>query len=291
MTSGFDFKGGHFEDRGINSSGSLITVPTHRHQVSLDYVRIELGAQYAVNRNWALWFRLPYEIKDQKVNLELVDPATAAEQQAMLRNMNLHHRDGTYAGLSDLMLLAAYRKPDLFVKGDSFKLAFGASLPTGATEEDPFKLGAAGQEHLHIQFGTGTLDPLLELYYNVPISESVSLDTYATGRFPIYENSKTYRGSIEITSGLGIRYKPTEWLSLHSKFSMFYQNFAHWDGSIDENSGLISTLALIGASVRPWERTILSLDIMYPIFQETLLDEGDAFEMGPTFRLGVTRSF
>ena len=100
------------------------------------------------------------------------------------------------------MVLVTHRKQGVFREGDSLSLSLGTTLPTGKTEEDPFELGDSGLKHLHIQFGTGTFDPLLELNYSMPVAGKLGLGAYALGRFPAYENSKTYQGPMEITSGV-----------------------------------------------------------------------------------------
>ena len=88
---GFDFEGGHDETKGQDLAGNEITVPLHRHDVSLDFTRIELEAEYTFKKNWSALLRVPYEIKEQEASIDLVTPATLAEQQAMDRRMNLHH--------------------------------------------------------------------------------------------------------------------------------------------------------------------------------------------------------
>ena len=279
---GFSFEGGHDVDDGV--------LPLHRHEVSLDYSRIELETEYAFAPRWSAILRVPYEIKDQNAQIVLVGSAGQSERDAMQDNMDLHHRNETYAEISDLMLLATYRKSNLIRDGDSLKIGFGTSLPTGATEVDPFKAGAAGNQHLHIQFGTGTFDPLLELNYNIPLTKRFSVSGYALGRFPLYENSKNYRGPLEVTTGLYGGYSLTDWLNLHTNLMVYYQSFAHWDGLRDENSGLVATSGMLGATATIWKKTRVGLDIRLPFTQRTLGD-GDAFEQGLTFLFSVSQSW
>ena len=266
------------------------TVPLHRHEVSIDYTRVELEADYTFTHDWDAVLRVPYEIKAQDARVDLVGSATIAQQEAAARNFNIHHQDETHTSLGDLMLLAAHRKSNLFRDGDWLKVAFGTSVPTGTTEEDPFKAGDRGEEHLHIQFGTGTFDPLLELNYRTPLSPRFSLSGYALGRAPLYENSKTYQGPPEITSGLLVGYRPRDRLFLHLNGTLYYQGFAHWDGVRDESSGLVATSAMVGVTVGLTPGTSLGFDVRYPVSQRTL-QEGDAFEQGPTFLFTISRLF
>ena len=163
--------------------------------------------------------------------------------------------------------------------------------PTGKTEEDPFKLGSAGQEHLHIQFGTGTFDPLAELHYGTPLFGDFSLSASVRGQFPLYQNNKTYRGSVELTSMAEVGYRVSDWLKLHTSYLGFFQSYAHWDGERDINSGLILNAALVGATVNPGYGVPLRMNVMFPFHRRTLSDEGDAFELGPTVSLTASRSF
>ena len=89
--NGFDFEGGHFEDNGIDPNGQLVDVPLHKHEVSLDFTRLEFEFNYTFQENWDVWVRLPYESKRRSASIELVEPADAAEQEAMRRNQEIHH--------------------------------------------------------------------------------------------------------------------------------------------------------------------------------------------------------
>lgn len=291
VTSGFNLEGGHDELHGLDANGNLIDVPLHRHAVSLDFTRIETEVQHTLADGWDVWLRVPYDIKDQSVSIELVDPATQAEQEAMERNSFIHHRDDTYRGISDLKLLGAHWRSSAFRSGDAFELALGTSIPVGKTEPDPIMAGDAGEEHLHIQFGSGTFDPLLELYYATAVSSGIVLRGFGLGRFPFYQNDKTYRGPIEVSSGLSIeQHDVFATISLRAVYSFFYQGYAYWDGERDPNTGLLSNSVVLGATSDVGWRTSLGVAVRYPFAQRTLSSEGDTFEQGPTFLLTIMRS-
>ncbi len=289
--SGFDFEGGHLSTQGTAPDGQLVTVPLYKHQVSLDFTRLEFEYGYTFKQNWDVWFRLPYEIKRRVASIDLVDPASVAEEAAMERNKAIHHDRRTLTGPSDFKLLFAHRKLNLLREGDGLDIAFGTSLPTGATQEDPFKAGDAGLEHEHIQFGTGTFDPLIELYYTAPLSSSLTLGAFGVGRLPLYENSKTYQGPMELTSGVTLLYGVNSRVILQSSLTGYYQDFAHWDGVRDINSGLRSLNGRVGATFITKRGTALGLAVRQPIAQETLDKEGDTFEQGPSFLFYVSHSF
>lgn len=73
---------------------------------------------------------------------------------------DLHHRNETLAGTGDPWLMLHAARP-----GGAWTLGAraGVSLPLGDTVANPFDLGRRGLRHQHVQFGTGTWDPLLGL--------------------------------------------------------------------------------------------------------------------------------
>lgn len=284
MLSGKDFEGGHFASRGISEGREPIAVPVHRHEVSLDYTRIELELQYTVTANWDLIARIPWEQKAQTSSVVTVAPITEREHEAMQRNMNLHHRSETYEGVSDLMFLAQRRVSR--TEDELLTLGLGLTAPTGRTEENPFRLGEAGVEHLHIQFGTGTVDPLLEAGYRRRIGQRVTAGGYLAARLPLYENDRGFQGPPEVTAVVTASHRLLEIVSVRGELGAFYQDFAYWDGVRDENTGLVSTVAGIGTSI-VLRKLMIGVDLRFPISQRTLT-EGDAFEQGPTILINLS---
>ena len=270
---GRNFEGGHFSREGNAADGTLVAVPLHRHEVSLDITRVELELRYTVAPAWDLVARIPWEEKSQDASITLVDPASDAERAAMIQNMNLHHRTATYRGLGDLMFLARRR-------GERFRLAFGATAPTGRTVENPYALGDRELEHVHIQFGTGTVDPLVEVGWLAPLGERLSARVHAGGRFPFYENSRGFRAPVEVSAGASLtRFIGERW-HVRAEASAYSQRYGYWDGVRDENTGLFATAATIGGGVLV-RGVQAHADVRVPISQRTL-NEGDAFEQGPT---------
>lgn len=254
-------------------------------------MRYELVSAYSFAESWDAWLRAPYDVKERTANVELVDPATPAEVAAMQRNLDIHHPTETLEGFSDFSLLLAKKTEDTLRDGDLLAVAFGTSIPVGKTEENPYVLGDSGLPHEHIQFGTGSFDPLLEFYYFAPVSGRVSMSANALGKFPLYENDKGYQGPVEVSSGLSLAVAPTDRLSLRVGWSFFYQGYAQWDGTRDINSGLLSHGAVGGASYKVADGTYLSFDVRVPVSQETLSDDGDTFELGTVAQLGLSYSF
>ena len=122
------------------------------------------------------------------------------------------------------------------------------------------------------------------------------------GKFPFYENSKTYRGSRELTYTAGLNYRLNDWFSFQSGYLGNYKSFAYWAGDIDKNTGLLFGMASFGASIRTPYNVPLSLTVMLPLHQKTLYNdtdalrdgkyqERDAFEFGPLVSLTALYAF
>lgn len=291
VTNGFDYQGGHPHNEGLSPNGQEIIVPLHEHIVELDFVRTGLSLEYTFKTNWTVWLRVPFDIKMQTASINYLEPVTQYQQEAILRKRDIHHRTETYTGISDFRLLVAHRINGFLSKKGRLDLAFGTSLPIGKTEKDPLAAGETGEKHLHIQFGTGTFDPLFELHYAMGLTDKLSLALFTINKVSLYQNSKKYQGPFETTSGFSFGYRATDWLIPRLTFANFTQTWAKWDGKNDPNSGLISynlTANLIfklknGLAITPGYR--------HPVAQQTLSDEGDTFEYGPTFLLNISHKF
>ncbi len=302
MMRWFDAQGGHLETKGVSANGKVIDVPLHRHHVNLNIFRIDVGLKYQLSSEWVLEANIPYETKTQEATLEEIDPVTPADWEAIIRNRDNHHRNETYIGFADVDLFLGYRMPGLLRENDFLIARVGTTIPFGKTEEDPWQLGNAGLEHLHIQFGTGTFNPLVDLYYSLPIYKELKASASIRGKLPFYENSKTYRGSREVTYTGGLSYRVSDWLTFQAGYLGFYQSYALWAGERDINTGLRFSMASFGASVvTPYELP-LSLSVMLPLNQETLYDdtdallgdvyeESDAFKFGPLISLTLLYGF
>ena len=276
---GSDFDGGHFSRNGNTPSGAAVPVPLYRHETSLDYLRLELGLQYTLAPHWDVIARIPWEQKDQQSSIGFIEAATDAERAAMQRNVDLHHRTTTLRGLADLMLLGRRRF-------SRFNIAFGTTIPTGSTVDDPYALGDRGVEHQHIQFGTGTFDPLVEASYLQPLSERLTAGVSLNARVPLYENRRGFRAPPDGSLSVHLSRRFNDRLQARLEGTAFAQGYGSWDGLRDENTGLVATSIAAGASM-PAGDLSLSADVRFPLAQRTL-DEGDAFTQGPTFIVSIS---
>lgn len=308
MMRWYDAQGGHFEDEGIfvdtNGNRRIDTVPQHRHHVNLNIYRVDIGLKYLLGPQWILEANLPYESKVQEATVERIEGVEYTQEQwdAIVENGRIHHRNETYTGLTDSEFLIGYYRLGVLIEKDYFMGRFGMSIPFGKTEEDPWKLGEKGEEHLHIQFGTGTFNPIIDLHYSIPVYKGLATRASLRTKLPFYENSKTYRGSNELTYSAGLNYRLNKWVSFQAGYLGIYQSFAHWDGEIDKNTGLHFGMASMGTSISTPFNVPFSVSLLLPLHQKTLYDdtdaldvikfeESDAFEFGPLVSVTVLYSF
>jgi len=291
VTNGFDYQGGHPNAFGRDPDGKEINVPLHDHVVELDFVRTELSLEYTFKTNWTVWLRVPYDIKIQTASINYLEPVTQYEREAILRNRDNHHRNETYTGISDFPLLLARRINGFLSKKGRLDIALGTSLPLGRTEKNPLIAGKEGEQHLHIQFGSGTFNPLLEFHYVIGLTKRVSLALYSINKLPFYQNNKNYMAAMETTSGIGLGYRVANWLFIRTTFANFSQSQAKWDGIKDPNSGLISFNTTANLTFKLKNGLAITPGYRFPLSQQTLSDEGDTFTYGSTFVLNVSYLF
>lgn len=271
-------------------------VTEHRHEVKLDVVRFDIGFKYQINSHFQLDALLPYEIKDQNANIGGLDKIDDEEmRRKILLYQEIHHRDETYRGFSDMDLLLGYYRHTTFLNNDMLFVKVGTTIPLGKIEDNPWTLGDKGMEHLHIQFGTGTFNPIADLNYSFPIYAGLRANASLRGKYPFYENRKKYLGSKDITYTAGLNYRVNDWLSFQTSYLGLYQSYAYWSGEMDINTGLRFSMASFGTSIATPYNVPLSITLMLPIQQETLYDDSasgnDAFKLGSLVSVRALYSF
>ena len=271
-------------------------VSEHRHEVKLNVVRFDIGFKYQLSSQLQLDAMLPYEIKDQDANIGGLDKIDDPEmRRKILLYQEIHHRDETYRGFSDMDLLLGYYRHGILLNDDMLTAKIGTTIPLGKIEDNPWILGEKGMEHLHIQFGTGTFNPIADIRYSFPVYGGLRANASVRGKYPFYENNREYLGSKDITYTAGLNYRATGWLSFQTSYLGLYQSYAYWAGEKDINTGLRFSMASFGTSIVTPYNVPLSITFMLPIQQETLYDDSasgnDAFKLGSLVSVRALYSF
>jgi hypothetical protein len=283
--------GGHPETDGITADGKVIEVSEHRHRVELDLTRYEIGLSHTFNETWDAFLRAPYFIKDQRAEVEFDRDTPADERAAAIRNGEYHHRSATYEGWSDFELGLGWRKRGLLGEKSVFRFSLGTTLPVGEYEkDDPLRAGEDGREHLHIQFGNGTFDPLIDFYLGLPMSEKWALSLYGKGRFPLYENDAGYFPGIEAALLPRITFLPTKDLSFSTGLAANYYGYSEWNGVRDPNSGQFTLNAALGAGWKVNEHLSASVSVLLPVYTKTFIGE-DSLDPSPVFSTSISWVF
>jgi hypothetical protein len=176
---------------------------------------------------------------------------------------DIHHRNETLNGLGDPWLLLHGAR-----SAGSWTLSAraGASLPLGRTEPNPFALGREGLPHQHIQFGTGTVDPMLGLGAGRRFG-ATTLELSALGRFPVATNGHGYRAgdrylvTLESTRKLAPRWFAGAGLQLAR------EETETWDGLIEEEGNLGRTDVLLALAITHGAgKAGLTLGVQVPLY-------------------------
>jgi len=276
---------------GLTSSGSLVSSPLHRHQVDIDIHRAELAISHMFANEVDLQLRIPYFIKDQTSSIEFLEQATAEQSANARRNSDIHHRTERYEGFGDAEFTVGWRSYGLLTDDDTLRIGLGLTIPFGSTEENPWRPEEAGLEHLHIQFGNGTVDPIIDLYYGHAFNDRWAASLFAKTRLPFYENSKGYQGSIEAVISPGIQFRPSPRLSLSGGLTGNYLGRSQWsETGTDPNSGAFLAYASLGAGYIFGDAVTGSLSVNVPIYSD-LFGEEDGLDAAPIISLSISRQF
>lgn len=290
MTNGLE--GGHPDFDGLTADRELIEVAEHRHQVELDVYRFEAAISRTFGEQWDAVLRIPYFIKEQTADIAFPSHGSEAEREAAQRNNDIHHRTETYTGFSDLELTAGWRTKDVLgIKDSAFRLGFGFTIPAGETQPDPWEAGDEGREHLHILFGNGTVDPLLDVYLGIPLSQHWGVSLFAKARLPFYENDHGYRGAPEVIAVPRVTWLPHKKWSLSAGAAFSYQGYSEWPSGRDENSGQFTAYATVSAGWKITDKATASLSALIPVYDKMFQSEEDQMEAAPSFSLSLAYSF
>jgi hypothetical protein len=123
----------------------------------------------------------------------------------------------------------------------------GLTLPVGRTEPDPFALGDLGLPHQHIQFGTGTWDPIVGAAAGRRFGE-VAFTVSALARFILAENSHRYQaGHRYYAEATASRRLAGAW-SGRLGFIAAREQAERWDGRVRTDEGNIGRTDLLLAA-------------------------------------------
>lgn len=158
----------------------------------------------------------------------------------------IHHRSETLVGLTDPWLGLRLSGAPL---GLEAAVRLGATLPLGATVENPFRLGRAGEAHQHTQFGTGTVDPFAEALLQRRAGRFI-VGGWLLGKASLYANRHGYQAGALLTGG--VRASSDLWLP-RWQFQLgalcYHEEPERWSGVIETEGNLGRTDLMLETSV------------------------------------------
>jgi thiol-disulfide isomerase/thioredoxin len=256
-----------------------------RYDTSFVVADARLTAEYTLSKWIAVSAALPYRVID--IDVARFDPATG---MPIMGAGSIHARTETLKGLGDLQLLA---HSAIETHGFRVHARVGATVPTGGTvDEDPFLLGQIGQEHQHVQLGTGTIVPFLGVEAQRAVGAGLTVGGFALTYLSLYENhhgyqaGKRFSGGLSASSQLGL----AKW-SFNLGADVHGETAERWNGltyTDEGNSGRVDVLVGGGVAFRPAPGWAIAGEIKVPAYSHRV---GNQVEYTLLAGLGVIGTF
>ena len=158
---------------------------------------------------------------------------------------DIHHRDETLIGPGDSWLTAVGGRR---LGSWSVAARAGVSIPIGKTEANPFDLGRRGLPHQHIQFGTGTWDPLAGAAMARRFGDVIT-SVSALARVPVSSNRHDYRAGRRLQlSAMGDRHITGPWRA-QAGIDYAHETAETWAGRIEDEGNLGRSDLLLSTGV------------------------------------------
>lgn len=249
-------------------------IPPHMHHVRLALTHSDVTVDRGLTTNTQLSLRLPYDVKEMRVKYTMLDG-----QPFIPPYGDIHHRNETLRGVSDASLTLAWTPRTDFLFGA------GTTLPIGHTVADPVALGKLGLKHEHIQFGSGTFQPIVSAQWN------------RGGKVPFFFRLEDRLSLFESGGG----YRPPNTFSWVSGPSMMmgrfviapsltgqYQTIGRWHGAVDEGTGFQNGGVQLQIAA-PVDGLMFMPGVYHELWSHG--SGGQTFRQGTTWSFAVTRRF
>jgi hypothetical protein len=259
--------------------------PPQLHDQTLYVTELRPIFEYQVLEILGLELQVPLRLSATNVVYRRLD-RTAFEPDYE----NIHHRNETLVGLGDSWVSARISRT---VGAFALSGRVGVTVPIGRTESNPFDLGERGLPHQHVQFGTGTFNPLLGAEVARTIGQ-VQMRGYAQAQLSLYENRHGYRAGMRLLAAAEGGMLVLGKLRIAATADMFHEEPERWDGVIQQDGNLGRTDVLVGATIRhPLGDYILTASAKVPVFQHLVVVGPEAGQLSypAIVNLGIYRTF
>lgn len=222
---------------------AAMPVPDEWHDLTVFFGELRLHAEYGLT-SW-LSADLSWSLRVVHVGFQLEDAATRMPITPPF-GPDLHHRTETLVGPTDPWL--SLRAGQLVGRW-AFAFRLGATLPAGSTVPNPFELGRAGQPHEHIQFGTGTVDPLAGVEVGRGIGR-FTVGGWMLAKTSLYQNAHHYRAGSQLLAGANLSsdlWAPRWWFMLGAL--VYNEQPERWSGLIETEGNLGRTDVMLDTAI------------------------------------------
>lgn len=259
--------------------------PRFLHDQDILAGELRAVAELALSPAFGLEAQIPFRLTRTEIQYTTLQ---GAPYQPL--DPDVHHRDETLPGLGDPWLLARLQAAPL---GTILTARLGVSLPVGQTEADPFALGDQGLRHQHIQFGTGTFDPVLMLDLSRRL-RPVEVSLYGQAQLSLYENDKGFRGGQRLFAGVQAGGAVWKALVASAGLDVAYEGPERWGGRIQQDGNLGRTELLGALSLtHPFGRSLATLVVRVPFYRHIVSGDEPQGRLSSPLSLGlmVSRTF
>lgn len=265
--------------------------PLHTHDLFIAPTEFRLSGGYAFGRSMAVELDVPFRVIVSRVEYFVLDESKHSEPYTPV-DAGVHHRNETLYGLGDLQARARFTA---VANRWWFTGRAGIALPTGRTERDPFELGDRGVRHQHVQFGTGTVDPVLGLDATRSSARS-EWSVYAQAQASLYANRHGFQGPARGLLGVAGGWKAQPSLLLALGVEGAFEGAERWQGVARSDGSLGRQELLVGPQVL-WTvgRTAISAMARFPVARRIVEGSEDpgtlrslaSFGLGAFWTLGT----
>lgn len=213
-----------------------------------------------------------------------IEYTTPAGQPYEPLDPGIHHRDELLFGIGDSWVLGRWAGQ---IGGMLVSVRAGASLPLGSTEPNPFALGDSGIRHQHIQFGSGTVDPVFSMDLSKPAGRWLYL-AYAQGQLALYENKHGFQGGMKASGGVQAGRRIWRTMTGALGLETLYEGPERWDGEILQDGSLGRTEILLTLSlVQAFRTGSLGLSARVPVYRHIVAGDEAPGTLSSPLMLGL----
>jgi hypothetical protein len=245
--------------------------PPQNHDQRFWIAELRVQAEYGVTDWLGVELQLPLRLSSTTITYRDLDGNAFVPDQP-----DIHHRNETVVGPGDLWLSGRFRQ-----RFGAFSLSAraGLTVPLGRTEANPFAAGRAGFEHQHVQFGTGTVDPLLglELAY---AWERVAARVYGQAQLTVYESARSFQAGSRFGGGAAVDFSIIPSVQVGVTAESLTELPERWQGVVEQDGNVGRTDVLLGLS-GAWTvaGSTLTLSLRVPVYQHFIVTSSDGGQL------------